>query len=394
MTPRLMPPVRVLLFSAVGTRINPYIGLLRDGLLQQARMCGWRRAGSRKLDADGWGLGGWRPHVIHLHWLDWYDLPPALRFAGVRPGLLRRASSPRSGNLPFVYALRRRARLARLLRRLAAFQRDGGIVAYTVHNLEPHEEANRVEQWGSARLVRLADVVHVHDESTALELAARYGRTADVAVIPHGHYIGCYPNTLSRTEAREQLGLPPDAFVYACIGLLRPYKGLEELIPAFRSLPGTHLRLLLAGKPGTPEYGRMLAELAAGDARIRLDPQFVPSEEVQLYYNAADVWCAAVSPDYDLRGRASCLVLRPPHRRTRHRKYSPPWSHLRAVLYDPVQPAGLTVAPMAAQQHDWQAALSEIVTWVRQFDWGEIGARLLAAYQGSSCSGRLCALTE
>jgi beta-1,4-mannosyltransferase len=371
LTPQLASPVRVLLLSAVGTRINPYIGLLRDGLAA----AGADVQVSGELPTPG----GLRPHVIHLHWLDRYDLPAVLRFGRGRPGLLRRLLS-RGGNLPVVYALRRRARLAGLFRRLVAFQRDGGILAYTVHNLDPHEEASRVEQWGGTRLVRLADVVHVHDESTAAELATRYGRTAGVAVIPHGHYIGSYPNTLSRGEARARLGLPPDAFVYACIGLLRPYKGLEELIPAFRSLPGAHLRLLLAGKPGTPEYGRTLAALAAGDARIRLDPQFVPPEDVQTYYNAADV---CVLPYRQITTSGAALLAFSfglPVVAPAIGAFPALVTPARGVLYDPAQPAGLTVALMAAQQHDWQAARLEIMSWIGQFDWGDIGARLLAAY--------------
>lgn len=371
LTPQLAPPARVLLLSAVGTRINPYIGLLRDGLAAAGADV---RASGELAVPDRW-----MPHVIHLHWLDRYDLPPALRFEGVRPRLLRRLLT-RGGNLPILYALRRRARLAGLLRRLAAFQGGGGIVAYTVHNLDPHEEASPVEQWGSARMVRLADVVHVHDESTAAELAARYGRTTGVAVIPHGHYIGSYPNTLSRAEARARLDLPPDAFVYACIGLLRPYKGLEELIPAFRSLPGAHLRLLLAGKPGTPEYGRTLAALAAGDARVRLDAQFVPPEDIQTYYNAADI-CVLPYRQITTSGAALLalsfgLPIVAPAIGAFPALVTPP----RGVLYDPAQPAGLTVALMAAEQTDWQAARPEIMAWVRQFDWYAIGARLLAAY--------------
>lgn len=361
---------RVLLLSAVGTRVNPYLGLLHDGLAA---------AGADVRVSGELAAESWRPDVVHLHWLDRYDLPRPLRFEGVRPGLLRRLLV-RGGNAPPVYALRRRARLARLFRELAAFQRAGGVVACTVHNLDPHEKASSAEQWGSARLLRLADVVHVHDERTVAELAARYGRSAGVAVIPHGHYIGSYPNTLSRAEARDRLGLPADAFVYACIGLLRPYKGLEELIPAFRSLPGAHLRLLLAGKPGTPEYGAALAALAAGDARIRLDPQFVPPEEIQVYYNAADI-CVLPYREITTSGAALLafsfgLPIIAPAIGAFPNLVTP----ARGVLYDPAQPAGLTVALMVAQQHDWQAARPEILAWVSRFDWREIGARLLAAY--------------
>ena len=84
------------------------------------------------------------------------------------------------------------------------------------------------------------------------------------------------------------VSLPADAFVFACLGLLRPYKGLEELLPAFQSLPERDLFLLLAGKPGSKSYLSALQALAAGDDRIRLEPRFLQPEEVQLYLNAAD----------------------------------------------------------------------------------------------------------
>ena len=42
--------------------------------------------------------------------------------------------------------------------------------------------------------------------------------------------------------------LPDDACVYLFLGLLRPYKGLEDLIAAFKMIESPKLRLLVAGR--------------------------------------------------------------------------------------------------------------------------------------------------
>ncbi len=43
------------------------------------------------------------------------------------------------------------------------------------------------------QMLRQADVLHVHDASTAEAIAARYGRRDGVAIVPHGHYLTSYP---------------------------------------------------------------------------------------------------------------------------------------------------------------------------------------------------------
>ena len=63
---------------------------------------------------------------------------------------------------------------------------------------------------------------------------------------------------------RRRLDLPDAAFVYACLGLMRPYKGLEELLPAFRELAGEDLRLVVAGRPPDEAYVARLRTLTSG----------------------------------------------------------------------------------------------------------------------------------
>ncbi len=96
MPERTQPP-RVLLLSAVGTRINPYIGLLREGLAAAGADV---RLATQLDPADL--APDRRPDVIHLHWLERYDLPPMIVATGLRGATdlprraLRRAIETRS----------------------------------------------------------------------------------------------------------------------------------------------------------------------------------------------------------------------------------------------------------------------------------------------------------
>ena len=373
-------PPRVLLLSAVGTNTNPYIGLLRDGLAAAG-------AEVRLIThLDSAALTAFRPEVIHLHWLERYDLPQPITAARLRgaadlPRRTLRRVTESAANAAAIYAWRRRARLQGLFGQLRTFQTHGGRVAYTLHNLDLHEAAGSVEGWGAAQILALADVVHVHDAGTAALVAARFGRQRGVIVVPHGHYMRYYPNIVSRDEARAALSLPADAFVFACLGLLRPYKGLEELLPAFQSLPGRDLLLLLAGKPGTKSYLSALQALSAGDDRIRLEPRFLQPEEVQVYLNAAD---ACVLPYRQITTSGAAVlafsfglpVIAPalgvfPNLVTEG----------RGLLYNPAEPDALPRALVQARQIDWTGAREEIMAWIAQFDWTEIGRSLLTAYK-------------
>jgi beta-1,4-mannosyltransferase len=375
--------LHVLILSAVGTGVNPYIGLLRDGLAAAgATVRLVERLEPADLTSDA------RPDVIHLHWLDHYDVPRAVVFLGLHgatdmPRRALRRTLETACNLPPVYQVRRWRRLRRLLTQLRRFQERGGRVAYTVHNVEAHEGAGAADRRGTAQLIALADVVHVHDASTAEAVAARFDRRDGVVVIPHGHYIDCYPNEIGREAARDRLGLPADAFVYLALGLMRPYKGIEELAPAFRSLPDPGAVLLLVGKPSPARYGETLAQLVAGDARIRLIPQFVPPQDVQLYLNAADI---CVLPYRQITTSGAALLafsFGVPVLAPRIGAFPHLLAESRGILYAPADPTGLAHALIDAASTDWQPIRSEILAWVSQFDWPGIGSRLVEAYRGS-----------
>ena len=250
-------------------------------------------------------------------------------------------------------------------------------MAYTAHNLDPHDSGSWPQRRALRSIIQCVDLVHAHDGATAAELASRFGRREGVAVIPHGHYLPAYPNAIGREEARRRLGLPADAFVYVCLGLLRPYKGLEELLPAFRSLAGGNARLIAAGKATDPRYAERLAALAGDDERIRLEPRFIPGDELQVYFNAADM--AALPYRQITTSGAAMLAFSfgVPVLAPAIGAFPELVAPERGVLY---APGGLSTALGEAQARDWQVARKPIIDWVRQFDWTDIGRALLRSY--------------
>jgi glycosyltransferase involved in cell wall biosynthesis len=90
-----------------------------------------------------------------------------------------------------------------------------------------------------------------------------------------------------QAAARALLDLPDQAFVIGFFGSLRPYKGLDLLIEAFRQIqadcPDAHL--LIAGKPDSPHD---LPDLT-GLERVHFTPGYIPHQQAWAYHLAADV---------------------------------------------------------------------------------------------------------
>jgi beta-1,4-mannosyltransferase len=164
----------------------------------------------------------------------------------------------------------------------------GHTVVWTVHNLEPHESSPLVDRWARRLMARAAWVV-AHCQWAAEEARRRWRLRREILVAHHGHYIGRYPDGVSRDAARWQLGLPLDARVFLHLGALRRYKGVENLMSAFQQLDGAHLRLLIAGQVRDETLGEAIRQQAIKDPRIIFHPGFVPEHMVQLYLRAADM---------------------------------------------------------------------------------------------------------
>ncbi len=201
------------------------------------------------------------------------------------------------------------ARLVKFGVALLALRIAGKKIAWTAHNLYPHDGgALRVHRAGRWLLRVLAHRVFVHgasaQDTVVRQLGIDRGKTV---LIEQGNYVGYYSNTCSRAEARMRLGLPADATVFCFVGQCRPYKNLEHLIASFQSLEGS-AHLLIAGKFLTDEYRAGIeALIAKRPERIHLHGRFIRDDEMQLFLNAGD--CMVLPYSEILTSGAAMLAL-------------------------------------------------------------------------------------
>ncbi|MCA1812082.1 MAG: glycosyltransferase [Halobacteriales archaeon] len=214
-----------------------------DRLLSWGNPLSWRRAARALAGAD----------VLHLQ--SWTGL--------LAPGMLALARAARRRGIP---------------------------VLVTLHNVRPHELSHRLLSRLTRRLLHAADLVVVHADSLVEGAMAEYGLgRAALRVVPQGRYDDFDRHRLDRAQARRLLDLPPDATVLLCFGTIRDYKGLDVAIRTLALLPANHL-LLVAGHCWEPweKYAAILRETGTA-GRVRTDLRYIPDEEVEAYFKAADV---------------------------------------------------------------------------------------------------------
>lgn len=151
----------------------------------------------------------------------------------------------------------------------------------------------------------LADHIFVHTEKAKKELIQDFGsRESKITVIPFGINNCLQITDLTPQQAKERLGLGSNKRTLLFFGRLAPYKGIEHLIVAFRclSMQTDCYRLVIAGNPDLYEkyWGEILKDLRKDlqAGRILLRAEFIPDEEVEIYFKAADVLVLPYSDVY------------------------------------------------------------------------------------------------
>ncbi|MEX0733340.1 MAG: glycosyltransferase [Steroidobacteraceae bacterium] len=163
-------------------------------------------------------------------------------------------------------------------------------VCFLCHNVLPHEASPMQKAltrfaFGNAKFY----IVHSEEDSRRLQ------ELQPGAVITRGHHptyaeLGTSaPHT--KQQARRALALCEETRTLLFFGLIRPYKGLRYLIEAMRRVVAElKCQLLVAGEfyEDKQPYLDQIANLELGD-KIRIVDQYIPNEEVGLYFAAADV---------------------------------------------------------------------------------------------------------
>jgi len=172
-------------------------------------------------------------------------------------------------------------------------------IVLTAHNVNADKRDGKDSSLNRATLriqYRLCDHIFVHTEKMKRELMAEFGvPDAHVTVIPFG-INNAVPNTsLTPCDAKQRLGLREGERAILFFGRITPYKGLDYLIPAFRQLlsRGNDHRLIIAGRVDRCEkyWGaiRQNIQEEVRTGRIMLRDEFIPDDQTEVYFKAADV---------------------------------------------------------------------------------------------------------
>jgi glycosyltransferase involved in cell wall biosynthesis len=124
-------------------------------------------------------------------------------------------------------------------------------------------------------------------------------------VIPIGHYRGNYLDEISKQEARSQLGINSSAKVLLFFGSIRRYKNTSKLIQVFKELGDTEAILYVVGKPFDSNLSEEIQQEVSSNSRIKLYLNFVPDDEVQIYFRATDL---VVLPFSEILNSSSALL--------------------------------------------------------------------------------------
>lgn len=207
----------------------------------------------------------WKPDILHLHWHH-----PFLLGSNMTKTIIKSVS--------FIAEL--------LLLKLLGVK-----IVWTVHNIVSHE--GNFEFLGlffTKFLAKLCNKIIVHSPSAKREVVKIYRtRESLIRVIPHGNYINCYRNVISEVQAKNKLQLKAEKIVFLYFGLIRHYKGIPELVEAFKKLNCPQAKLLIAGKPLNNEIAHDILKSCEENENIETFFEFIPDDEIQIYMNAADV---------------------------------------------------------------------------------------------------------
>lgn len=256
-------------------------------------------------------------------------------------------------------------------------------LVWTAHNVYPHNRRHQeIDHECRLEICRLATAVIAHCQVAADEVRRTFGRTENLFVIPHPHFIGVYPNAVTREQARASLGVPPEAFVYGFFGSIQPYKGIDRLIDSFQRLPGEKPWLVIAGgNARNPEFLDAVRRRIDQQTRIILRAyDRAPSEDIALVMRASDV---ITLPFVDTLTSGTFILALSWGKPV----VAPALGCLPAtielgagIMYDPVADDALFQAMKEIGERDLQAASRVALTSVRRFNWDKIAAATMRAY--------------
>lgn len=158
---------------------------------------------------------------------------------------------------------------------------------WTVHNVRPHTcWHDDIAHKSVQHVINQCHAITCHHHVTKQHLLDTYRVDVSITVIPHGHAPQPFGPLVSRQQARKQLGLAGDIPIFLCLGMIKPYKGLDTAIAAMEQLSQAHL--IIAGNPSDKQYLSFIHRQTAMLTNITVKPYYLTDTEAALYLSACD----------------------------------------------------------------------------------------------------------
>lgn len=241
----------------------------------------------------------------------------------------------------------------------------GTRIVRTLHNEAPHEKGPVIERFLLERLDRMTDEWIVMNSASGAMLEG------SVSHIPHGHY----RDVIDPRARRPVLG----QLLY--FGLIREYKGVDDLIEVVRASPGVSSMRVMGAVRNASLRDRIVM-LSSGDDRIHLELAFVSDDELA---DAMSTCAAVILPYHNFTNSGSLLlalsmscpviVPRVPTTIELQREFGSDW----VVLYDP---------PLSAEKLTLALSSAHLVDPTRVVDmsareWERLGSLTASVYHAA-----------
>ncbi len=171
----------------------------------------------------------------------------------------------------------------------ARLKKMGIKTAYLVHNVMPHE-SRPWDRWLAKQALSKANHFIVQTQSEVRQLSE---------LVSNANIHSCYippffklaENVISSEVARRKLNIPLHERIFLFFGFVRPYKGLEFLLQAFKELQNRdkNNRLLITGEFWGDKSSYLTKIEAYGlSESVTIIDKYIPNEQLPVVFGAPD----------------------------------------------------------------------------------------------------------
>lgn len=274
---------------------------------------------------------------------------------------------------------------------LKQLKRQGKRIVVTIHDILPFNQ-KFYDYYYHKKIYELADriIVQAPDNVERFHVLFPENRVP-VHMIPHGHFMD-YVTRQDQNISREKLGIPADKFVFLFFGQIKKVKGVDTLLTAWSGVLKNHPEmrekaiLVIAGSVWKADFGKCeeIIEKEGLQKYLKLDIRYIPDEEVDYYYGAADI---CVLPYYEVY-QSGVLQLTYAQQKAAIVTDIPAFTDIvdesRGFLCRPQDADSLTAAMLAAYEQRNrlpQMAKAGYDYISKRFDWDLIADDIAGVYQ-------------